>query len=220
MREFTRQAFERAVVFHALYLDPDRPTWADKAAALRAAGQRPASKSKRRAGRVALTPDQLMVAFGNQRGRCKRVELFAAVFAVFGIRPAELARGVRLEVMPDGLRLHVAGAKVDAVRGQPQRVLSVAPTRLGLSKMAVGLLTLAAAQDGGRLQPAPPISLPCVAPCVRRNRACHPMRIAMPAPATRKRRKGAKVSRHGWATRMTERNNTTAMREAGAALSR
>ncbi|XHS31287.1 hypothetical protein ACFJI1_13780 [Pseudoxanthomonas sp. UC29_72] len=155
MREFTRQAFERAVVFHALYLDPDRPTWADKAAALRAAGQRPASKSKRRAGRVALTPDQLMVAFGNQRGRCKRVELFAAVFAVFGIRPAELARGVRLEVMPDGLRLHVAGAKVDAVRGQPQRVLSVAPTRLGLSKMAVGLLTLAAAQDGGRLQASP-----------------------------------------------------------------
>lgn len=153
MREYTRQAFERAALFRALFLEPDRPTWAHKAAELREAGLRPPSKSKRKAGRTAPTPDQLLVAIGNQRGRAVRVEQFAAVFAIFGIRPAELMRGVRLEASPDGfLKLHVAGAKVDAKRGQPERVLTVAPTRLGLSKLAVALLTDAASDNGGQLQ--------------------------------------------------------------------
>jgi hypothetical protein len=152
MREYTRQAFERAAVFRALYLDIDRPTWAHKAQELRAAGQRPISKSKRKAGRAAPTPDQLLVSIGNQRGRAVRVELFAAVFAVFGVRPAELVRGVRLEASTDGLRLYVSGAKVDARRGQPERVLSVAPTRLGLSKLAVALLSDASRENSGRLQ--------------------------------------------------------------------
>lgn len=155
MRDYTRQAFERAVVFRALYLDPDRPTWASKAAALQAAGQRPPSKSKRKAGKHAPTPDALLVALGNQRGRAARVELFAAVFAVFGIRPAELMRGVRLEAAPEGLRLHAKGAKVDAVRGQPERVLTVAPTRWGLSKIAVALLAEAASLNGGELKATP-----------------------------------------------------------------
>lgn len=140
MREFTRQAFERAVVFRALYLDADRPTWADKAAALRAAGQRPISRSKRKAGRHAPTPDQLLVALARQPGRCTRVELFACVFAVFGIRPAELVRGVVLDTTEQGLRLAVAGAKVDAIRGQPLRVLEVDTTRRGQSALAVALL--------------------------------------------------------------------------------
>lgn len=140
MREFTRQAFERAVVFRALYLDADRPTWADKAAALRAAGKRPVSRSKRKAGRHAPTPDQLLVALARQPGRCTRVELFACVFAVFGIRPAELVRGVVLDTTANGLRLAVAGAKVDATRGQPLRVLEVDTTRRGQSALAVALL--------------------------------------------------------------------------------
>ena len=140
MREFTRQAFERAVVFRALHLDADRPTWADKAAALRAAGQHPISRSKRKAGRRAPTPDQLLVALAGQPGRCTRVELLACLFAVFGIRPAELVRGVVLETTATGLRLAVAGAKVDATRGQPLRVLEVDTTRRGQSALAVALL--------------------------------------------------------------------------------
>ncbi len=151
MREFTRQAFERAVVFRALYLDADRPTWADKAAALRAAGQRPISRSKRKAGRSAPTPDQLLVALAGQPGRCTRVELFACVFAVFGIRPAELVRGVVLETTATGLRLTVAGAKVDAIRGQPMRVLEVDTTRRGQSALAVALLRAHVEETGGNL---------------------------------------------------------------------
>lgn len=151
MREFTRQAFERAVVFRALYLDADRPTWADKAAALRAAGQRPISRSKRKAGRHAPTPDQLLVALARQPGRCTRVELFACVFAVFGIRPAELVRGVVLDTTTTGLRLAVAGAKVDAIRGQPTRLLEVETTRRGQSALAVALLRAHVQEAGGDL---------------------------------------------------------------------
>ena len=151
MREYTRQAFERAVVFRALYLDADRPTWADKAAALRAAGQRPISRSKRKAGRYAPTPDQLLVALARQPGRCARVELCACVFAVFGIRPAELARGVVLDTTATGLRLAVAGAKVDATRGQPLRVLEVETTRRGQSALAVALLRAHVEEGGGDL---------------------------------------------------------------------
>lgn len=151
MREFTRQAFERAVVFRALYLDADRPTWADKAAALRAAGQRPISRSKRKAGRHAPTPDQLLVALARQPGRCTRVELFACVFAVFGIRPAELVRGVVLDATATGLRLAVAGAKVDATRGQPRRALEVDTTRRGQSALAVALLRAYVEETGGDL---------------------------------------------------------------------
>ena len=151
MRAYTLAAFERATVFRALYLAPDRPTWARKAGALRAAGLRPASKSKRQAGRLAPSPDCLLVALARQPGRCARVEALACVFALFGIRPAELARGVVLENTATGLRLAVAGAKVDAVRGQPLRVLEVEPTRRGLSALAVAFLRAQVEEIGGDL---------------------------------------------------------------------
>lgn len=151
MREATRQAFERATVFRAMYLDADRPTWAHKAAALRAAGQRPISRSKRKAGRHAPTPDQLLVALARQPKRCARVELLACVFAMFGVRPAELVRGVVLDATAAGLRLAVAGAKVDATRGQPLRVLEVDTTRRGLSALAVALLRAHVEETGGDL---------------------------------------------------------------------
>ncbi|WP_374011845.1 hypothetical protein [Pseudoxanthomonas koreensis] len=155
MRAYTLAAFERATVFRALYLAPDRPTWAHKAAALRAAGLRPASKSKRKAGRQALSPDRLLVALARQPGRCARAESLACVFALFGIRPAELVRGVVLEKTATGLRLAVAGAKVDAVRGQPLRVLEVEPTRRGQSALAVAFLRAYVDDTGGDLAATP-----------------------------------------------------------------
>ena len=151
MRAHTLAAFERATVFRSLYLAPERPTWARKAAALRAAGLRPASKSKRLAGRLAPSPDCLLVALARQPGRCARVEALACLFALFGIRPAELVWGVVLECTATGLRLAVAGAKVDAVRGQPLRVLEVEPTRRGQSALAVALLRAYVDDTGGDL---------------------------------------------------------------------
>ena len=155
MRAYTLAAFERATVYRAQFLDADRPTWAHKAHAMRAAGLRPVSKSKRQAGRRALSPDRLLVALGQQPGRCARVEAMAMVFALFGIRPAELARGVVLDNTAQGLRLGVAGAKVDAVRGQPLRVLEVEPTRRGQSAVAVAFLRAHVDEHGGELIATP-----------------------------------------------------------------
>lgn len=156
MRVHTLAAFERSVVFRALYLDADRPTWADKAAALRAEGLRPVSKSKRQAGRRALSPDRLLVALAHQPGRVARVETLAMIFALFGIRPAEAARGLVLDkTATGGLRLAVAGAKVSAVRGQPLRVLEIEPTRRGQSALAVAFLRTYVDETGGDLAATP-----------------------------------------------------------------
>lgn len=151
MRAHTLAAFERATVYRALYLAQDRPTWAQKAHAMRVMGLRQVSQSKRQAGRRALSPDRLLVALGRQPGRCARVEALACVFALFGIRPAELVRGVILDNTAQGLRLGVAGAKVDAVRGQPLRVLEVEPTRRGQSAIAVAFLRAHVDEHGGEL---------------------------------------------------------------------
>ncbi|WP_447585162.1 hypothetical protein [Pseudoxanthomonas mexicana] len=151
MRAHTLAAFERATVFQRLYLAQDRPTWAHKAAALKAAGLRPVSKSKRQAGRRALSPDRLLVALARQPGRCARVEVLAMIFGVFGIRPTEATRGLVLDKTYTGLRLAVAGAKVDAVRGQPLRVLEVEASRRGKSGLAVAFLRAYVDDTGGDL---------------------------------------------------------------------
>ena len=70
---------------------------------------------------------------------------------MFGIRPAELARGIVLESTATGLRIAVAGAKVDATRGQPLRVLEVDTTRRGQSALAVALLRAHVEETGGDL---------------------------------------------------------------------
>ena len=145
MRSLTVEAYDRAVVLDAMFLTdlsaPSRQTWGRKAATLRAAGSWMISgKSKRAAGRTAPTPDQLLVLLSHQRKRCARVEIAAAIFACFGIRPAELRSGVRLFIDADALGLEVRGAKVDALRGQPSRQLRIMPGRFGRSGIAVGLL--------------------------------------------------------------------------------
>lgn len=151
MRCYTLAAFERATVFRALYLAPDRPTWAHKAAELKAAGLRPVSQSKRQAGRRALSPDRLLVALARQPGRMARVEVLAMIFGVFGIRPTEATRGLILDKTDTGLRLAVAGGKVDAVRGQPLRVLEVEASRRGQSGLAVDFLRAYVDDTGGDL---------------------------------------------------------------------
>lgn len=144
MREITVEAFERATLFHAMFLDektgPGRETWGKKAAERRARGvDKPSSKSKRAAGRVALSPDQLLARLAGQK-RGARVEVAAAVSACFGVRPAELVHGVRLRTLGDQLALTVQGAKVDARRGQPERYLAIRAAAVGKSALAVALL--------------------------------------------------------------------------------
>lgn len=167
MSRLTWAAFERAVVFDMMFLAHDRPTWGEKAAALRAAGVgagegKSNSKSKRAAGRRAPTPDALLVALTRQMGRASRVEVPALCFALFGVRPAELLKGARLLVNGDAVSLVVSGAKVDATRGQKVRILTVAASRtesalgFGQSLMAVQVLrdAVAAGRDWVQLSDA------------------------------------------------------------------
>lgn len=150
MRALTVEAFDRAVVLETMFLAPvaapARESWGRKAAALRAAGVPKVSRSKRAAGRQAPTPDQLLALLAKQPGRCCRVETAAAVFACFGVRPAEMVKGVRLLLDGDGVAVEVAGAKLDAKRGQAMRRLAIAPDRRGCSGLAVALLRDVAAQ--------------------------------------------------------------------------
>lgn len=148
MRALTVEAFDRAVVLDAMFLGPvsapSRETWGRKAAELRAAGFRRTSRSKRAAGRSAPTPDQLLVLLTKQRGRCCRVELAAAVFACFGVRPAEMLKGIQIVVDSEGVAVEVSGAKLDTRRGQATRRLAISEDRRGCSGLAVALLREAA----------------------------------------------------------------------------
>ena len=155
MSRLTWEAFERAAVFDALFLADDRPTWGQKAAALRAAGDGVGSgKSKRAAGRCAPSPDRLLIALSNQRGRAYRVEIPALCFALFGVRPAELLTGARLVVDGEALTLIVKGSKVDAVRGQQVRTLTVEASHssglLGFGQSLLAVQTLREAVSAGR----------------------------------------------------------------------
>lgn len=156
MRALTVEAFDRAIVLETMFLAPvlapGRETWGRKAAALRAVGAPKVCKSKRAAARRAPTPDQLLVLLTQQPGRCNRVEVAAAVFACFGVRPAEMLKGVRLLLDDDGVAVEVAGAKLDAQRGQPMRRLVIAKDRRGCSGLAVALMRQAAASGPGALR--------------------------------------------------------------------
>lgn len=159
MKRLTLAAFERAVVFDAMFITADRPTWGAKAAALRAAGDgKLVGKSKRAAGRRAPTPDQLWLELAKQEGRSARVEVPALCFSLFGVRPAELKKGAQLVVEGERLSLIVQGAKVDKVRGQKSRTLTIAPTRTpsaagyGQSLLAVRVLREAVAEGRGWVQ--------------------------------------------------------------------
>lgn len=140
MMKTTRLAFARAVIYERMFLDADRPTWGEKAKAIRATGKIIHSKSKRGAGRRAPSPDELLVALGNQRRRAGRVDVLAAALAVFGCRPAEFKTGVLLSVDGKGVAATIRGAKVDETRGQPSRWLVVDPTKTGASGLAVDIL--------------------------------------------------------------------------------
>lgn len=127
----TERAFRLAAVLDEQFMQPTRRTWANKAAELKAKGERIPSKSKRLGG--APAPDIACAALlaGNRRGSHlieRHAERLAAL-ALFGFRPAEMLKGVRLAVEgKNGKRLltaQIMGAKVSDKRGQELRLVGV-----------------------------------------------------------------------------------------------
>lgn len=137
-QRLTAEAWKLATELDVRFLQPDAPTWKDKAAALRKAGQPIVSKSKR--DTIAPPPSLAMLALiadgpdGAKHHGTKLAERHAerlALLALFGLRPAELKRGVRVWTQTDPatggvfLAARVEGVKVNAQRGQPTRTLVV-----------------------------------------------------------------------------------------------
>lgn len=139
----TIRAFELAVVMDELFMQPHRRTWKDKPK-----DERRPSKSKRNTS--APTPDFAGVALlaGKRRGMklADRHSPRLAMLALFGMRPAEFQKGVRLLLVDDGcfLTAEINGAKVSDKRGQEARVLKV-PVK---GAAAEGLAAMVKAKGG------------------------------------------------------------------------
>jgi len=66
------------------------------------------------------------------------------LLAVAGVRPEEIAKGIKVEPIEGGVRLTIHGAKIDRGHGQPERIIAVD-----------GSLALLLAQGGSRTIEAP-----------------------------------------------------------------
>ncbi len=137
-QRLTAEAWKMATELDVQFLQPDARTWKDKAADLRKAGEPIPSNSKR--DTRAPTPSLAVLALladgpdGSTHHGTKLAERHAerlALLSLFGLRPAELKRGVRVWVQADPktggqfLAAQVEGVKVNAQRGQPARTLVV-----------------------------------------------------------------------------------------------
>lgn len=127
----TERAFRLGVAMDEMFMQPHRRTWAHKAAEMRAAGIKSPGKSKR--STTAPAPDLAAVALlaGSRRGMkvAERHGERLAALALFGMRPAELMKGVLLQVKGGSnapyLTAQIAGAKVGGRRGQEARVIRI-----------------------------------------------------------------------------------------------
>lgn len=127
----TERAFRLAVVMDELFIQATRRTWGHKAAEMSAAGIKQVRRSKR--STIAPAPDLAAIALlaGSRRGTriAERHGERLAALALFGFRPAELMKGVQLQVTgrtgAQYLTAQVTGAKVSGNRGQEARVVRV-----------------------------------------------------------------------------------------------
>lgn len=100
-------------------------SWCDVRRQKEAAGWRPSFKSKR------IGLDALVRRPGWQEALLEHISPIhrdaLAVALLTGARPAEIAAGVTVKNAPEGLLITIKGAKVNHHRGQPSRMLLVAP---------------------------------------------------------------------------------------------
>lgn len=146
----TERAWRLATALDLQFLQPDRPTWAKKAAQMKAAGQSVPDKSKRKG---APPPDAMLLSLvtGERRGTAlaERHGERLAMAALFSMRPAEAMKGVRLAVEGKGskrlLTAQIKGAKVDGKRGQALRLVGIP-----VKGAAAELLAARVEAEGGR----------------------------------------------------------------------
>lgn len=152
-QQCTAEAWRLAVALDDQFLVAGRPKWVDKAEWMKASGQKPVDKSKRRtcAPVADIAPCTLLTT--NQRGTrlAERHSERLAVLALTGCRPAELQAGVAVRLWHDSkgqpaVVVEIKGAKVDAQRGQAVRRLGFP---VGGGGSAVQALAQLCEQRGG-----------------------------------------------------------------------
>lgn len=149
-RQLTLAAFQRGVALDVDYFQPaTRKTWAARREAMKAEGKKPAKRSKR-FGPKAPPPETVLLGLSRIRGALARHQTRAAIVALFGLRPAELRKGVDLAVEKGHLVLAVRGAKVDEKRGQPLRACAI-PAHANGFRCAAAWLAAEVKSAGGLL---------------------------------------------------------------------
>ncbi|WP_334032882.1 hypothetical protein [Burkholderia gladioli] len=143
-QRLTVAAWKLATEMDVQFRQDDRKTWKHKADAMRAAGVPPTSKSKR--DTIAPAPSLAVAALLTNGHHGEKVaERHAerlAVLAVFGVRPAELKRGIEISVANNPktggqfLAARVKGVKVNEKRGQAWRTLVVPVDNTAASGLA------------------------------------------------------------------------------------
>jgi len=153
-QECTVEAWRLAVALDDQFLIEGHQTWKDKAQAMKANGQKPVDKSKRRTGAPVADVAPCTLLTAHQRGTrlAERHSERLAVLALTGCRPAELQAGVAVRLWHDSqgrpaVVVEIQGAKVDAQRGLTVRRLGF-PVAGGGS--AVQALAQLCEQRGGR----------------------------------------------------------------------
>lgn len=153
-QQFTAEAWRLSVALDDQFLVAGRPTWEDKAKWMKASGQKPVDKSKRRtcAPVADIAPCTLLTA--HQRGTrlAERHSERLAVLALTGCRPAELHAGVVVRLWHDSkgrpaVVVEIQGAKVDTQRGHAVRRLGFPLAGAGSAVQALAQLC---EQRGGR----------------------------------------------------------------------
>ena len=153
-QECTAEAWRLGVALDEQFLAAGHPTWADKARAMKASGQKPVDKSKRRTCAPAADIASCALLTRHQRDTrlAERHSERLAVLALTGCRPAELQAGVAVRLWQDSkgksaVMVEIQGAKVDAQRGQAVRRLGFPVAGAGSAVQALAQLC---AERGGR----------------------------------------------------------------------
>ncbi len=153
-QECTAEAWRLAVALDEQFLAAGHPTWTDKARAMKASGQKPVDKSKRRTCAPAADIASCALLTRHQRDTrlAERHSERLAVLALTGCRPAELQAGVVIRLWHDSkgkqaIVLEIKGAKVNEQRGHAVRCLGFPVAGAGSAVQALAQLC---AERGGR----------------------------------------------------------------------
>ncbi|HHZ9228471.1 TPA: hypothetical protein ACWL6Y_005301 [Klebsiella pneumoniae] len=117
MQKKTIEAYQMFFFFQRDFLSENRVTWND------ISYRKIDSKSKKKTMNSVSTIKAIFEDLKQKPELFDKYSLILAISSLTGCRPAEIQKGVRLEVSPPLLNICISGAKVGEDRGQEKRIL-------------------------------------------------------------------------------------------------